>query len=515
MFNTVTLIRKKRDGEALTPDEIQYLIREYTSDRLPDYQMSALMMASFLNGLDAEETEAFTREMLHSGEVLDLGEIPGIKVDKHSTGGVGDKLSLILAPIVAAAGVPVPMISGRGLGHTGGTLDKLESIPGFQVDVSLDRYREILRRQKLVMVGQTEEIAPADKRLYALRDVTATVECIPLIAASIMSKKLAEGIDALVLDVKTGSGAFMTSLDDARTLAHTLVQIGESFGKRTIAYITRMDEPLGRTIGNWLEVEESIDCLRGDGPEDVMEITHLLAGTMIFLGGKAATVEEGVAVSQEMIRSGLAFETWVNLVQEQGGDIGVIREPARMGQASYSTQVLAQESGYVMSVDGYSLGMASLELGAGRMAKEDRIDMLAGIRIHKKMGDKVEKGEPLFTLYTSGVEREDGARGPGVGMGVADDRGVMNGSGATGGAVVTEGDTLHAGSAVGGVGGATGAGGAPGAAGDASASTRKKAEEYFRKANEWIGQGVTIGREKPEAAPSVLMRVDAKGESEF
>jgi len=252
MFNTVTLIRKKRDGEALTPDEIQYLIREYTNDRLPDYQMSALMMASFLNGLDAEEAEAFTREMLHSGEVLDLGEIPGIKVDKHSTGGVGDKLSLILAPIVAAAGVPVPMISGRGLGHTGGTLDKLESIPGFQVDVSLDRYREILRRQQMVMVGQTEEIAPADKRLYALRDVTATVECIPLIAASIMSKKLAEGIDALVLDVKTGSGAFMTSLDDAKTLAHTLVQIGESFGKRTIAYITRMDEPLGRTIGNWL-----------------------------------------------------------------------------------------------------------------------------------------------------------------------------------------------------------------------------------------------------------------------
>ena len=511
MFNTVTLIRKKRDGEALTPDEIQYLIREYTNDRLPDYQMSALMMASFLNGLDAEEAEAFTREMLHSGEVLDLGEIPGIKVDKHSTGGVGDKLSLILAPIVAAAGVPVPMISGRGLGHTGGTLDKLESIPGFQVDVSLDRYREILRRQQMVMVGQTEEIAPADKRLYALRDVTATVECIPLIAASIMSKKLAEGIDALVLDVKTGSGAFMTSLDDAKTLAHTLVQIGESFGKRTIAYITRMDEPLGRTIGNWLEMEESIDCLRGDGPEDVMEISHLLAGTMIFLGGKAASVEEGMAVSQEMIQSGRAFEKWVDLVQEQGGDIGVIREPARMGQAPYAREVLAQESGFVASVDGYSLGMASLELGAGRMAKEDRIDMLAGIRIHKKVGDAVEKGEPLFTLYTSGAERKLAAD-------------AMN----------------HA---------------LPARPSDrqgaaASASTRKemetdrqraeeydqraeeyeqraeeydqraeeydqRAEEYFQKAEAWIGRGVNIGSARPERKTSVFMRVDAEGESEF
>ena len=472
MLNNVTLIRKKRDGEALTAHEIRHLIQEFTADRLPDYQMSALMMACFLNGLNPAETEAFTREMLHSGEVLNLADIPGIKVDKHSTGGVGDKLSLVLAPIVAAAGVPVPMISGRGLGHTGGTLDKLASIPGFQVDVSLDRYREILQRQNLVLVGQTEEIAPADKRLYALRDVTATVECIPLIAASIMSKKLAEGIDALVLDVKTGSGSFMKNKEDAKTLAKTLVNIGESFGKQTIAYITRMDEPLGRTIGNWLEVEESIDCLRGEGPEDVMEITHLLAGTMIYLGGKAANVQEGEDVSRQMVRSGKAFQKWVDIVREQGGDTSFVENPERMPAASFSLEVksgdLADGAGtsvldvehriskrpklegragkqmqdmFIRSMDGYSLGMASLELGAGRKAKEDTIDPLAGIRLHKKVGDSVRPGETVLTLYASAAD----------------------------------------------------------------------ADKMFRNALSWLRKGIELGRTPTSTQPNILMRIDRNG----
>src|SRR5690554_3391954 len=262
-YNIVSIIRKKRDGDILTQDEIQHLIKNYTADKIPDYQISAFLMASFLNGLNDEESAALTEAKLHSGEIVDLSHIPGKKVDKHSTGGVGDKLSLILAPIVAAAGVPIPMISGRGLGHTGGTLDKLESIPGFQVDMDLPRYKEIIAKHNLVLAGQTKEIAPADKRLYALRDVTATVESIPLIAGSIMSKKLAEGIDALVLDVKCGSGAFMKKTEDAIKLAKTLVRIGEEFGKETIAYLTNMEQPLGNAVGNWLEVKESIDCLNG------------------------------------------------------------------------------------------------------------------------------------------------------------------------------------------------------------------------------------------------------------
>ncbi|NIT61162.1 MAG: thymidine phosphorylase, partial [Aliifodinibius sp.] len=277
-YNIVSLIRKKRDGHSLTRDEISYLIDEYTKDEVPDYQMSSFLMASFLNGMNEGEASALTHSMLHSGRVLDLSDVPGKKVDKHSTGGVGDKLSLILAPIVASYGVPVPMISGRGLGHTGGTLDKMESIPGFTVDISLERYQQILAKCNMVMAGQTEEVAPADKRLYSLRDVTATVESIPLIAGSIMSKKLAEGIDALVLDVKFGSGAFMKTHEDAQELAETLVAIGEDFGKETVAYLTNMNQPLGYKVGNWLEVEESMEGLQGKGPDDVMEVTHMLAG---------------------------------------------------------------------------------------------------------------------------------------------------------------------------------------------------------------------------------------------
>jgi pyrimidine-nucleoside phosphorylase len=401
MFNPVTLIRKKRDGETLHESEIKYLIDSYTADALPDYQMSAFLMASFLNGLNDDEAAALTKSMLHSGIVLDLSDIPGVKVDKHSTGGVGDKLSLILAPIVASCGVPVPMISGRGLGHTGGTLDKLESIPGFTVDITLERYKEILKAENMVLAGQTEEIAPADKRLYSLRDVTATVESIPLIAGSIMSKKLAEGIDALVLDVKFGSGAFMKKREDALRLAETLVGIGEKFGKETIAYLTNMEQPLGFAVGNWLEVKESIDGLKGEGPEDVMEITHLLAGTMIYLGEKASTVEEGIEKSKTAVADGSAFTKWVDIVRAHNGDTSVIEDPSRYLSASQREAVKAKRSGYVTEMDAYAMGMISLELGAGRRVKEDNVDPSAGFILHKKVGDSVEENETLATLHTN------------------------------------------------------------------------------------------------------------------
>lgn len=404
LFNTVSLIRKKREDQALTEDEIHYLVQTYTDGKIPDYQMSAFLMASFLNGLNTDEATALTNSMLHSGIVVDLDEIPGIKVDKHSTGGVGDKLSLILAPIVASCGVPVPMISGRGLGHTGGTLDKLESIPGFSVEMDLDRYKEIIKKHDLVLAGQTEEIAPADKLLYSLRDVTATVESIPLIAGSIMSKKLAEGIDALVLDVKFGSGAFMKTREEAAELAQTLVGIGEQFGKQTIAYLTNMEQPLGNAVGNWLEVKESIDCLRGNGPEDVMKITHLLAGTMICLGKKADSVEEGVEMSKKSVENGSAFQKWLDIVEEQGGDSSVIKKPETFDGAEYQENIVYDEDGYINEMDAHAMGMVSVELGAGRRKKEEDVDPAAGFVLHKKIGDRIEAGETFATLYTNKEE---------------------------------------------------------------------------------------------------------------
>lgn len=400
-YNPVSIIQKKRDGGELFDEEITFLIEQYTSDAIPDYQMSAFLMAAYLNGLNRRETAALTHSMLHSGIIVDLSHIPGVKVDKHSTGGVGDKLSLILAPIVASCGVPVPMISGRGLGHSGGTLDKLESIPGFSVDISLDRYIEIIEKHNLVLAGQTEEIAPADKRLYALRDVTATIESIPLIAGSIMSKKLAEGVDALILDVKFGSGAFMKSIEDAKQLAITLVNIGEQFGKETIAYLTNMNQPLGYAVGNWLEVKESINCLKGYGPSDVMEITHLLAGTMIYLGKKANTISEGIRMSQQSILNGSAMQKWIDIVEEQGGDIRYMNGPDSYPVASHIKKADADVEGVITDIDTYLVGMASLELGAGRKSKEEKVDPQAGIILHKKIGDPVGKGETFATLYTN------------------------------------------------------------------------------------------------------------------
>lgn len=401
-FDPISIIRKKREKQPLTAQEITWLVGAYTRGEVADEQVSAFLMAGFLNGFSPDEAKALTESMLHSGIVLDLSDIPGRKVDKHSTGGVGDKLSLILAPIVAAAGVPVPMISGRGLGHTGGTLDKLQSIPGFSVDLDLDRYRQVLRSTGAVLIGQTAEIAPADRKLYALRDVTATVECIPLIASSIMSKKLAEGIDALVLDVKFGSGAFMRDPDDALKLAQTLVGIGEDFGKQTIAYLTDMDQPLGYAAGNWLEVEECLDCLRGGGPSDVLELSHLLSGTMIHLGGKASDVAEGIAISREQVASGAAWSKWMEIVNIQGGDTAVLESPERYPwRANYTHVVTADRDGFVQSMDTFSLGMATVLLGAGRLRKEDPVDAGAGFILHRKRGDQVKAGEPLITLHTN------------------------------------------------------------------------------------------------------------------
>ncbi|MBO6525076.1 MAG: thymidine phosphorylase [Balneolaceae bacterium] len=400
-YNIVSLIRKKRDGQSLTSDEMKYIVQAYTLNDIEDYQVSAFLMAGFLNGMNTEESAALTESMLNSGIVVDLSSIPGKKVDKHSTGGVGDKLSLILAPVVSAAGVPVPMISGRGLGHTGGTLDKLESIPGFYTDMNLERYVEIISKYNLVLAGQTKEIAPADKKLYALRDVTATVEFIPYIAGSIMSKKLAEGIDALVLDVKYGSGAFMKTIDDAIELAEALVRIGGQFGKRTIAYLTNMNQPLGFNIGNWLEVEECIHALHGDGPDDILKLSNLLSGTMIYLGDKAGSVQEGIKMSEEVISNGKAFQKWIDIVEEQGGDSSVIKNPESYPKATYEFELQSKNEGFIRSMNSYDIGMGSLELGAGRKTIEDVIDPVAGISLKKKVGDKISKGETILTGFTN------------------------------------------------------------------------------------------------------------------
>lgn len=400
-YNIVSLIRKKRDGENLTSDEIKYIVQAYTNHDIEDYQVSAFLMAGFLNGMNMEESAALTESMLNSGIIVDLSSIPGKKVDKHSTGGVGDKLSLILAPVVAAAGVPVPMISGRGLGHTGGTLDKLESIPGFYTDMNLERYVEIISKHNLVLAGQTKEIAPADKKLYALRDVTATVEFIPYIAGSIMSKKLAEGIDSLVLDVKYGSGAFMKTIDDAIELAEALVRIGDQFGKKTIAYLTNMNQPLGYNIGNWLEVEECIHALNGSGPDDILNLSNLLSGTMIYLGDKAGSVEEGIKKSKEVIANGTAFQKWIDIVEEQGGNTSVIMNPDQYPKATYEFELQSKYDGFIKSMNSYEIGMGSLELGAGRKSIEDVIDPEAGISLKKKVGDKISKGETILTGYTN------------------------------------------------------------------------------------------------------------------
>ncbi len=399
-LNVVDVIVAKRNGAELEPSQIHTLVDAYTRGDVPDYQMSAFLMAAFLRGLSGSETFALTEAMLQSGEVLDLSAIPGTKVDKHSTGGVGDKISLILAPIVAACGVPVPMISGRALGFTGGTLDKLESITGFRTDLSTRQYKEQLADLGVVLIGQTNEVAPADRSLYALRDVTGTVEFIPFIASSILSKKLAEGIDALVLDVKCGRGAFMKEESRARELAETLVDIGEHFGKRTVAWMTNMDTPLGRSVGNWPEVVESIHCLQGEEVADVMELVLTLAGEMIALGGRAESPEEGRRVADESVRSGAAFDTFRRLVERQSGDVRLLDDPLTREGYEPAGEVTTDRDGYVTGLDALTVGHTATVMGAGRMRKEDDVDPLAGIVLQKTVGDPVQRGDALAHFYT-------------------------------------------------------------------------------------------------------------------
>jgi pyrimidine-nucleoside phosphorylase len=409
-FRAIDVIRKKRDGMELSRGEIEGLVSAYTKGEIPDYQVSAWLMAVVLRGMTRPETAALTDAMLRSGEVLDLSSLPGRKVDKHSTGGVGDKTSLVLAPLVAAAGVFVPMISGRGLGHTGGTLDKLEAIPGFNVNLSVAEFRRVLATCGCAMIGQTAEIAPADRKLYALRDVTGTVESPYLICASIMSKKLAEGIDALVLDVKTGSGAFMKSEKDAAFLAELMVETGQRMGKQVVALITDMDQPLGNMIGNALEVVEVVEVLRGRGPEDLRELCLELAGWMLHLGGVSKTVAEGKQQSAKLISSGKALEKFRQMIELQGGDPRVIDDAKRLPQAQDTMPAASAKPGYIASMQCEQIGTACVILGGGRERKEDSVDPAVGIVLHKKVGDRVAAGEPLATIYYNAEARAARAR---------------------------------------------------------------------------------------------------------
>jgi pyrimidine-nucleoside phosphorylase len=404
------IIHKKRERVALTAEEIRYFVQGYARGDIPDYQASALLMAIYLNGMTDGEMLALTHEMLASGDILEWPDLPGCRVDKHSTGGVGDKTSLILAPIVAAAGVYVPMISGRGLGHTGGTLDKLESIPGFNVRLTTDEFRKVLASTHLALAGQTKEIAPADKKLYALRDVTATVESIPLIAASILSKKLAEGIDALVLDVKTGAGAFMKSLADAQTLARTLVQIGKSAGKRVVALITDMNQPLGTHIGNTLEVIESVGVLKGQVKNDLAELSFELAAHMLVLGEAADDLAKARRRVREIVDKGAAFRKFQEVVAAQGGDPQALEEHSRMPAAKRSETITAAQRGHVQALDAEEVGVAAMLLGAGRTQVDAAIDHGAGVVLHHKVGDKVEQDAHLATLYFNDDNKVSEAR---------------------------------------------------------------------------------------------------------
>jgi pyrimidine-nucleoside phosphorylase len=409
-MRVVDLIRRKRDSGELTPEEIEQLISAYTRGEVPDYQMSAWLMAVVLRGMSRAEIAALTEAMLRSGRVLDFSYLAGRKVDKHSTGGVGDKTSLIIAPIVAAGGLKVPMISGRGLGHTGGTLDKLESIPGFNVNLSLGDFRSVLQTCGCALIGQSAEIAAADKKIYALRDVTATVESLALICASIMSKKLAEGIDALVLDVKVGSGAFMKEEKDAAELAELMVETGKRMGKKVVALLTDMNQPLGRKAGNAMEVAESIEVLSGGGPADLRELCLELAAWMFYLGDRVKTLEEGKKLSADLIASGHAREKFREIVGLQGGDVGVIDDPGRLALAPHTLVVTSASEGYLGSIQCEQLGVAGVVLGGGREKKEDKIDPAVGLEFHKRIGDAVERGEPLCTLHYNSEARLPEAR---------------------------------------------------------------------------------------------------------
>ena len=397
----VDLIEKKQDKEVLTSAEIKWIIDGYTNERIPDYQMSALLMAIYFNGMTDEELQALTMAMVKSGDEFDLSAIEGIKVDKHSTGGVGDTTTLVLAPLVASVGVPVPKMSGRGLGHTGGTLDKLESIEGFHIEITEDEFAELVNKNKLALVGQTGNLTPADKKIYALRDVTGTVGSIPLIASSIMSKKIASGANAIVLDVKVGTGAFMKDIKAAEQLAKTMVALGNGVGRNTMAVISDMSQPLGEAIGNALEVKEAIDTLKGEGPEDLTELSLVLGSQMAYLGGVGEDLDDARRLLEENIANGKALEKFRIFVEAQGGNPEVIDNPELLPQAEFKIPVKAEQSGVVSAIDAEELGIAGMLLGAGRETKDSELDLAAGLILHKKIGDSVEKGETLVTIHSN------------------------------------------------------------------------------------------------------------------
>ncbi len=395
------IILKKREGEVLSKEEIQYFIKNYTNGTIPDYQVSALLMAICFQGMNKLEIKELTDAMLHSGETIDLSSIPGVKCDKHSTGGVGDKTSLVVGPLVASCGVKIAKMSGRGLGHTGGTLDKLESIPGFCISLSEENFMKQVRETGIAIVGQTKELVPADKKLYALRDVTATVESIPLISSSIMSKKLASGSDAILLDVKCGAGAFMKDLKQAQELARTMVEIGKDMGRDTRAEITDMDQPLGYAVGNSLEVIEAVHTLLGNGPEDFKELCLESSATMLEQAHVVKTHEEGRRFVEEKIKDGSAFAKLKEMVEAQGGDSSYLDDVSKFPTTKYQVDIVSSFEGYVERIDALKIGETAMHLGAGRATKESSIDLAAGLLLHKKIGDLVKKGEALLTLYTN------------------------------------------------------------------------------------------------------------------
>ncbi|KJJ43217.1 thymidine phosphorylase [Bacillus subtilis] len=397
----VDIIIKKQNGKELTTEEIQFFVNGYTDGSIPDYQASALAMAIFFQDMSDRERADLTMAMVNSGETIDLSAIEGIKVDKHSTGGVGDTTTLVLAPLVAALDVPVAKMSGRGLGHTGGTIDKLEAIDGFHVELTKDEFIKLVNRDKVAVIGQSGNLTPADKKLYALRDVTGTVNSIPLIASSIMSKKIAAGADAIVLDVKTGAGAFMKTEEDAAELAKAMVRIGNNVGRQTMAVISDMSQPLGFAIGNALEVKEAIDTLKGEGPEDLHELVLTLGSQMVVLAKRAATLDEARAKLEEVMKNGKALEKFKDFLKNQGGDSSIVDDPSKLPQAAYQIDVPAKEAGVVSEIVADEIGVAAMLLGAGRATKEDEIDLAVGIMLRKKVGDKVENGEPLVTLYAN------------------------------------------------------------------------------------------------------------------
>ncbi|WGG44056.1 pyrimidine-nucleoside phosphorylase [Rossellomorea sp. DA94] len=397
----VDLIEKKREGKELSTEEIKFIVEGYTDGSIPDYQVSALTMAIFFKDMSDRERADLTMAMVESGDQIDLSAIEGIKVDKHSTGGVGDTTTLVLGPLVASVGVPVAKMSGRGLGHTGGTIDKLESVEGFHVEIENEEFIRLVNKNKLAVIGQSGNLTPADKKLYSLRDVTATVNSIPLIASSIMSKKIAAGADAIVLDVKTGAGAFMKTLDDSKNLAKAMVNIGNNVGRKTMAVISDMSQPLGYAIGNALEVKEAIDTLKGEGPEDLTELCLTLGSHMVFLAEKASTLEEARALLQRAIEDGSALENFKVFLESQGGDPSVVDDPAKLPQAKYKIELEAKQDGHVSEIVADAVGTAAMWLGAGRATKDSVIDLAVGLELRKKIGDEVKAGDSLATIYSN------------------------------------------------------------------------------------------------------------------